>query len=138
LQLILTVTAQLGISTHAWTWANHVGIWIVQLAVFLIAAICLNVPPWVYLTGNWPLYGVVFWLFSTPIFWLLIFTVPIVAVLPNYVGAAVYRNYFPKPYHFLQEHLSREEHMGFCGSCVCPGKDERDLASSLNEGFRKM
>jgi magnesium-transporting ATPase (P-type) len=116
--VIVVLTAKLMLETHYFTWINwfgfyfSVGIWFVWcFGIHLLEK-------WVPETG-----GSIYHLAGTAGYWFVLGITPFVALLRDVVWKFAKRNYFPQPYHLVQEALH-------CGVPL----DEVDLETAGTKG----
>lgn len=93
-----TVILKIALFTQWWIWIVHLGIWgsvLVFFALFWILSSMSSLFP--------DMFHIFYNVWSNPVSIFCFILVPILALLPDFIGTYIRRNYFPRDHHILQE-----------------------------------
>lgn len=93
-----TVILKIAMITQWWIWIVHLGIWGSVFVFFCLFWVLSSMP-----TFFPDLYYVFYYVWSNPVSVFCFVMVPILALLPDFIGSYIRRNYFPRDHHILQE-----------------------------------
>eukprot|EP00123_Amoebidium_parasiticum_P014404 comp22485_c0_seq1/m.33915 comp22485_c0_seq1/g.33915 ORF comp22485_c0_seq1/g.33915 comp22485_c0_seq1/m.33915 type:complete len:1183 (-) comp22485_c0_seq1:540-4088(-) len=101
--VFLTATLKAALIYDSWVVWSHVSIWGSIVIYFLFLFIYCSLWPHVGWTVAVNIYMVNYQMFRTPVFWLTIVVVPIMACARDYLWKAYQRTVRPQDYHIIQE-----------------------------------
>eukprot|EP00026_Physarum_polycephalum_P001132 Phypoly_transcript_01133.p1 GENE.Phypoly_transcript_01133~~Phypoly_transcript_01133.p1 ORF type:complete len:1186 (+),score=224.50 Phypoly_transcript_01133:531-3560(+) len=106
--VILVVNVRLCIEIHSWIWATHFALWGSIIAWF----VWLSLYSWfgIYATTKESeMYWVGYAAMSTPVYWVLIFIVPVICLLPDYTIKSVRQLFRPESAQIVREKFKLAE-----------------------------
>jgi len=103
--VVISVNFRLALEVHFWTWISHTVFWASVLSWFLWMSVYSSFPVFVFGAGDSQVYWVAYKVMSASSFWVLLFVVPIIALIPNVVFKSW--TFFVRP---RDAQVAREQH----------------------------
>ncbi|EGG14801.1 P-type ATPase [Cavenderia fasciculata] len=100
--VVITVNLKLALETRYWTWLTHFSIWGSILIWFLWQAILASIQA-AGASATGEVYQIAYHLWASPLFWLGLFCIPIICLVPDSLYKIIQRDFFPYPYQIVQE-----------------------------------
>ena len=103
--LILVVSFRLALHTRSWTLIHWIIMILSVASWFALAALYSGIAITV---DSSTMYYVMFRLYTSPLFWLVITLTTTACILPEFLYRAVRRTWYPLPFHIIQEATQRK------------------------------
>eukprot|EP00010_Vexillifera_abyssalis_P003085 CAMPEP_0201558862 /NCGR_PEP_ID=MMETSP0173_2-20130828/70485_1 /ASSEMBLY_ACC=CAM_ASM_000268 /TAXON_ID=218659 /ORGANISM="Vexillifera sp., Strain DIVA3 564/2" /LENGTH=1160 /DNA_ID=CAMNT_0047972505 /DNA_START=12 /DNA_END=3490 /DNA_ORIENTATION=- len=99
--IVVVVNLRLALHTRYWTIIHHIIIWCTILSWFVLGAIYSGTLSITLDSSH--MYYVVWRLYGSSVFWMLVLVVTIACLLPDFMLRAIRRYWYPRSFHVIQE-----------------------------------
>eukprot|EP01133_Synstelium_polycarpum_P011475 gene11475-13378_t len=100
--VVITVNLKLALETRYWTWLTHFSIW-GSIIIWFIWQGILSAIPTAGGSSTGEVYSIAYHLFKSPIFWLSLFVIPVICLIPDSMYKILQRDFRPYPFQIVQE-----------------------------------